>query len=121
MSTKALTPTFKKDGLVFWPIPDINDATVAFGLPESAYFKRTNLPRVPEKYTRQAMNLFYSGGKIDLPSDVPSDKATRYLRALLSSFRPSHESKEATAGYALWCWSKECTNARLALKERGAL
>jgi hypothetical protein len=50
--------------------------------------------------------LFFEGGelpKFDPRVDVA--KAARAARALLSSFAPAHEQKEATVAYAFWVWS----------------
>ena len=109
-------PSFKKDGLVFWPIPEVSDVSLAFGLKESDYFNRRNLPNVPLKYEDKVNELFFKGGKLELSDDVPKEKAMRFLSAMLCSFRPSHESKTTTAAYALWCWSDECREAREKVK-----
>ena len=95
-------------GLVFDPIPAFSDAEIVFGAPGSAFFPRNNLPHVPVKYTSLANSLFFNGGEVpELRSDINHDMAMRYLRSMLSSWSPSHEQKEATVGYALWCWMEE--------------
>lgn len=99
-------PTATKDGLTFFPIPDVSRPEMAFGLSEKAYFSRRALPEVPRKYITQANELFFNGGKLPALADgVDASAATRYLSALLCSFAPPHESKETTAAYALWVWT----------------
>lgn len=99
-------PSAKKDGLTFWPIPEFDDASAAFGLRGNAYFSRNALPNVPRKYADEVDRLFFSGG--ELPAFAPQvdrAKAFRAVRALLSSFVPAHEAKVATVAYAFWVWS----------------
>lgn len=99
-------PTATCDGLTFYPIPEITDLDAAFGFREDRYFNRRALPKVPEKFEDAAQKLFFSGG--DIPAScngVDRAKAIRFMRALLSSFAPPHESKIATAAYAFWVWS----------------
>lgn len=102
-------------GLTFLPVPDFTDPEVAFGAEASSYFNRRALPDVPRKFKDEAMRLFYQGGEFpEFGADVDAEKAKRAIRALLSSFAPSHEAKEATVGYALWIWSPEAAAARAA-------
>lgn len=99
-------PSAVKDGLTFFPVPSVDDVRMAFGLDETAYFKRHALPYVPKKYINAVNDLFFDGGKLPaLAPQVDRSEASRFLRAMLASFAPSHESKETTAGYALWVWS----------------
>jgi hypothetical protein len=99
-------PSAVKDGLTFFPIPVTTDLSIAFGLGDACYFNRRALPDVPKKYVDAANDLFFNGGKLpDLAPQVDRSEASRFLRAMLASFAPSHESKETTAGYALWVWS----------------
>lgn len=99
-------PEAIKDGIQFWPIPETSAPEAAFGLKEDAYFNRRSLPAVPREYINAASDLFFNGGKLpNLAPGVDRREAARRLRALLCSFAPSHESKEATAAYALWVWS----------------
>ncbi len=93
-------------GLTFFPVPEFDSPSVAFGAGESAYFPRRNLPEVPRKYRDAAMSLFYGGGELPkFDPRVDRDAAFRATRALLSSWAPAHEAKEATVGYAFWVWS----------------
>ena len=92
-------------GLTFLPVPEFSDAEMTFGAPRSAYFNRYDLPKVPRKYEDFIDRLFFSGGKMPkLAADVDREKASRTLRALLTSFAPAHEAKTTTAAYALWAW-----------------
>lgn len=101
-----MTPSPVKDGLTFFPIPAIDDVQAAFGLAADRYFSRHALPDVPRKYKDAANKLFFDGGHLpSLVEGVDRAAATRYLGAMLSSWAPSHEAKETTAGYALWVWS----------------
>jgi hypothetical protein len=108
-------PAVSLKGLTFLPVPEFSDAQLAFGAKAESYFPRRDLPEVPRKFTSEAMRLFYEGGKYpEFGADVDAAKAKRAIRALLSSFQPSHEAKEATVGYALWVWSPEAAAARAA-------
>jgi hypothetical protein len=108
-------PAVSLNGLTFLPVPEFSDPELAFGAGEASYFDRRNLPEVPRKFKDDAMRLFYEGGKFpEFGADVDAAKAKRAIRALLSSFAPSHEAKEATVGYALWAWSPEAAAARAA-------
>jgi hypothetical protein len=101
-------PSATKDGLVFFPIPSFDDASVAFGADASRYFDRRNLPDVPREFEDAANNLFFSGGSLPaFDPRVDPKAAMRMTRALLSSFAPSHEAKETTVGYAFWVWSSK--------------
>lgn len=98
-------PKHTKMGITFWPIPDVSDVEIAFGANKRWYFPRQQLPEVPQRYTDTVRRLFFKGGKLpDLPAQVDQKQAARFFRALLGSWEPSHEQKEATAAYALWVW-----------------
>lgn len=100
MSKKDETPECVKNGITFWPIPKFDGDSIAL------YFDRRKLPFVPRKFIDMADELFFSGGK--LPAFAPcvdQKKAHRAIRVLLTSWGPSHESKRATVGYALWLWT----------------
>jgi len=102
-----MKPEKTTKGLTFLPIPEVDDATMVFGLGEKSYFKRNSLPKVPDKYEDIVSSIFYSGGVLpELSKEVDRTKTVRYLRALLCSFDPPHESKIATAAYALWVWTE---------------
>lgn len=92
-------------GKTFYPIPKFSAAEVAFGAKESRYFDRHSSREIfiPEKYRAWATELFFKGGSIQ-ELQVDLKKATEALRALMSSYAPPHESKEATVAYALWVW-----------------
>lgn len=109
-------PEATKDGLTFFPIPKIDRAEQVFGQDESAFFNRRSLPDVPREHKNTVSELFFSGGKLpDLDPRVDRALATGFIQSLLSSFAPAHESKEATAAYALWVWtSAEAIDAALA-------
>lgn len=99
-------PSATKDGLTFWPIPPTSQADAAFGLDEGSYFNRRSLPKVPREFEKLVQDLFFSGGVMpQLANGVDRSQASLRLRAMLCSFAPSHESKVATAAYALWVWS----------------
>lgn len=98
-------PAEKIYGVTFVPVPKINDLDMVFGKGVK-FFDRHNLPNVPRKFTQAASSLFFNGGEIpEFEPDIDRQDAARMLRAMLGSFDPPHESKEATAGYALWVWS----------------
>lgn len=103
METK---PEAVKNGVQFWPIPKTSKPEAVFGLGEDAYFNRRALPEVPREFTKVVDSLFFEGGALPpLADGVDRKEATARMRAMLSSFEPSHEAKTATAAYALWVWS----------------
>ena len=99
-------PEAVKDGIQFWPIPETTSTEFAFGLSEPNYFNRRSLPDVPREYKKYVDDLFFDSGRLpDLADGVDRKAASARMRAMLCSFIPSHESKTATAAYALWVWS----------------
>ena len=101
-----MKPTKKCQGLTFFPIPEISDLEMVFGLDEEHYFNRHDLPEVPKEYENLTQSLFFNGGKLPvMHSKVEMSKANRYLNALLTSFAPAHEAKITTVAYALWLWT----------------
>lgn len=105
MSTK---PEKTQKGLTFFPVPEFTDADIAFGADETQYFNRRDMPDVPRKFKDMAMDLFYKRGELpDMSPEVDKHKAMRAVRAWLTSWNPSHESKMGTVGYALWLWSDD--------------
>jgi hypothetical protein len=89
-------------------IPDVTGLDMAFGtvngLPAYAdvpdEFKRHNGTRWNEMFNR----WFYSGlsGLSVIPRDgVDPDKALRHIKALMGSFEPKHEHKEAGCAYLM--------------------
>ena len=100
-------PNTTYGGLTFFPVPQFDDASIAFGAGTKCFFPdRQNLPEVPREHCDAAMRLFFSGGKLpEFDKRVNKAAAARATRAWLASFEPSHEAKEATVGYAFWVWS----------------
>lgn len=88
-------------------VPVQGDIDAAFGADASAYAFFKNLP---EEYQRGraegckiASRLFFGEGKLEdygraLKSGVQADHFFRTLRAMLISFQPQHEVKEACCG-----------------------
>jgi len=113
MNQSTTTPNVTCKGLTFLPVPEFTDLDLAFGAKEDRYFNRRDLPEVPREYEKEVDRLFFKGGKFpEFGEDVDVNKARRAVRAWLSSFSPSHESKTATVAYAFWVWSKESAEAR---------
>lgn len=102
----ATAPKPTCHGLTFFPVPEFDALTAAFGAPLEAFFDRRKCPDVPREYETAVSMLFYSGGEIPkFSAQVDRKKAAIALRAWLSSFQPAHEAKIATAAYAVWLWS----------------
>lgn len=50
------------------------------------------------KYNTLFSDIFFKGGQVEFKKDLPEEflkKAWRYCRALMGSFEPKHEEKEA--------------------------
>ena len=108
MKEKELVPQRKIKGLTFFPVPEFDDAQLAFGAPQKSFFNRNDLPVIPGKYEGMVSSLFFKGGDIpELHQSVDMNKARRALHAWLSSWSPAHEAKVATVAYALWLWTHE--------------
>ena len=108
MKGKEVVPQRKIKGLTFFPVPEFDDASLAFGAHQKSFFHRHDLPAIPGKYENMASSLFFKGGDIpELHKSVDRKKAVRALHAWLSSWSPAHEAKEATVAYALWLWTHE--------------
>jgi hypothetical protein len=61
------------------------------------YYKNT-------PYNDLFSDLFFSGGKLNLKKDLPPEfeaSAIPYLKALMASFEPSHEDKNAVCAMLL--------------------
>lgn len=98
-------PTPICNGLTFFPVPEFDRITAAFGAEEKAYFTKP-LPDIPRQFDDMAASLFYNGGELpEFSPQVDREKATNAVRAWLRSWAPQHECKIATVGYALWLWT----------------
>lgn len=56
------------------------------------------------KYNDLFSKLFFTGGKLNFKDDIDPDfkkRATNYLRAIMASFEPRHEEKEAISALLL--------------------
>ena len=108
MKEKVATPKARTNGLTFFPVPEFNEATVVFGAGREQFFDRHNLPDVPRLYLDMASGFFFKGGELpEFNEKVDPMKASRALRAWLSSWSPAHEAKVATVAYAIWLWTHE--------------
>lgn len=101
-----LDPEVTHKRLTFYPIPKVGDSEVVFGAKRDRYFDRASLPTVPHECEELVQQLFFKGGRLPaFHKAVDPIEATRFVRALLCSFEPSHEAKIATVAYAIWLWS----------------
>jgi len=52
-------------------------------------------------------------GRLSMPNDgIDQNKALRHIKAILGSFEPKHEHKEAAAAYLLSLWFKSVKYAK---------
>lgn len=103
-----MIPSKRKNGITFFPVPKFSAKDSAFGVDEGKFFNRHNLPYIPAEFEDMAQSLFFNGGKLPkLSRHVDAAKASTAIRAWLGSWSPSHESKIATVGYALWLWTND--------------
>lgn len=78
------------------------------------------MSEIPEEFRERrsewcavAMRLFFSGGRFpQVKPGVDAAKARRHLMAVLGSFEPKHEHKEAAAGWlmSMWCETPKFEN-----------
>ncbi len=96
-----------------FPLFDVSDADVAFGCRRDRYaISRADSTTISRQLKREAdvfSALFFSGGGMRQFGLVPRDgidemKARRALKALMCSFDPPHEVKEATCALAIHRW-----------------
>ena len=103
-----MKPKNRINNVTFYPVPVFGDESIAFGAKQDAYFKRSNLPDVPDEFEDMASSLFFSGGTLpEFSSCIDRSKAARAIKAWLSSWAPAHEEKITTVGYALWLWTSK--------------
>ena len=75
------------------------------------------MSEIPEEFREHrgawcviAMRLFFSGGRFPhVKPGIDADQAERHLMAVLGSFDPKHEHKEAAAGWLLSMWCETPT------------
>lgn len=85
-----------------YKFPEVTDADLAFSTfntPKELVAEAER--RNPRKGMDKFSELFYTGGKIELQSDVKGtwkEKAYWYARALMRSWEPKHEHKELVVG-----------------------
>lgn len=117
-SAPVAVPTYKTpDGML--PIPDLDKVSVVFG-------DVKHMPKyedIPEQFTRHhgpfveaVSTWFFSGAKREgnmlivkdrrfvAKPGVDASKALRAIQAVLGSFAPKHEHKEAACAYMLSEW-----------------
>lgn len=90
-------------------IPTLTDLEVTFSTvrtdPEMlAEAKARGFHNGRTPYNSLFGTLFFKGGRLNFKSDLDPEfktKATRYLRAFMGSFEPSHEDKEAVCALLL--------------------
>lgn len=93
---------------------DVTDREVAFGADRTIYsgVSRSSSHEITRKLHAEARvfsALFYSGGRVSdhglrIRPGIDEDRATRCLRAIMCSFDPPHEVKEAVAALAISQW-----------------
>lgn len=70
-----------------------------------------DIPEVDDKWTRVVRTWFYKGlsadAKFYMRDGIDGEKAFRHLSAILRSFQPKHEHKEAAMAYLLSLWCEE--------------
>jgi len=98
-----------------FPIQEIDDATLAF--PATVLHLMPKMEDIPEVRNRSKWNelfadWFYCGlEKLELkPKEgVDKDKALRHIGAIMGSFQPKHEDKEAAVVFLFAEWFEEAT------------
>lgn len=91
---------------------DISDATVAF--PASVTHLMPAYDKVPDEFkrgrnawVRLMTTWFYKGlvgAKFTPKAGIDKTKALRHISAVIGSFEPKHEHKEAAVAYLLSLW-----------------
>lgn len=96
-------------------IPEVDDIDIAFGGYDQEWFDKV-LAEVPEEFKRhggtewnEIVSYWFFNGLNDrvqfkAKKGVDAQKAFRAVSAVLGSFRPKHEHKEAVCAYLLSQW-----------------
>jgi hypothetical protein len=70
-------------------------------------------------WARKASDLFFNGGQLpNLKPGIDPSAAKGHLSAVLGSFEPAHEHKQAGAGYLMSLWYEE-PKAKSKTKSKG--
>ncbi len=90
--------------------PVFTGADVAFGAPLRAYPPIESVPDGLAPYEEVFSKLFFRGGKLDdfglsIKPGLDRGQVMGGLRALMGSFEPKHEHKQAVVAWCLreWC------------------
>lgn len=97
----------------YFPIAELSDVDVVFG-PRDLFAIMPKMDAIPEDFKRRntqwnemVSTWFFRGlSKFELtPKEgVDQDKALRHVRAIMGSFQPKHEHKEAACAFLLSEW-----------------
>ena len=103
-----------------WEVPqDVNDLDLAFG--GACDNLLPTLDEIPDEFKRHngtkwnliVCNWFFSGlkdaSKSRTKNGIVADKAWRHMAAVMRSFVPQHEHKEAGVAYLMSLWFDEVT------------
>lgn len=90
-------------------IPEVKDVDLAFSTQKTNKYlldiaKKEGFYNGKSKFNDMFSELFFSGGKINVKSEIDENvktKVIRYFRSLASSFEPRHEEKEAVCALLL--------------------
>jgi len=90
---------------------EVSDLEMAFGVENQKIPKTSDIPQEfwDEKtyWNKLFSTLFFKGGEITniIPKEgVDSDKALRAIKAVMRSWEPKHEDKEAIVAYMFSQW-----------------
>ncbi|WP_348269717.1 hypothetical protein P8936_16340 [Edaphobacter paludis] len=97
----------------FYPIAELNGADAAFG-PRNLFAIMPKMDDIPQEFQRRSTQWnklvsawFFCGLKsLELTPKEGVDKsaALRHVKAIMASFEPKHEHKEAACAYLLSQW-----------------
>lgn len=105
-----------------YPVFDIDPISVAFSTLEGPKYYLSYYEGqcflVDRRWTDIASSLFFRGGKVEdfglkLRDGLDKRKVMMCLRALLGSFGPKHEEKEATVGFAISKWFEDAPKPQM--------
>lgn len=99
-----------------FPIKEVDDVTLAF--PATVKHLMPNMKDIPEefkqyngtKWNKLVGQWFFNGlSKLELVPrpEVDANKDFRHIQAIMGSFEPKHEHKEAACAYLLSEWFED--------------
>lgn len=95
-------------GIEFFPVPVFGDRSWLFGVSESFFLTRYNLPNIPEKFEKIGYGVLNERKPLpQLNEKVDRNKAIRAVETWSKSRTVPRDLVLATISYAIWLWTSK--------------